>query len=186
MINLLKKRYFRKSPQRGFTPLEMATNRVDGEVANGGLIPLSAHIVNGRNSQTGFTLVEIVVASLLLAIVSAGLFSVTLSSRKIITTSSQRHTATEVAQTVLENLRAYLGEGNWSDAVSPSPIYPVDWQCYDFGDRTNVFVSEITDTFAGTEFHNKYGGRWCYKVENVGGCDYRKVTVEVNWTEIEP
>ncbi len=68
--------------------------------------------------QQGLTLVEIIVAALLLAIISAGMFSVTLSSRKLTSRAQRRHFATEVAQTVLENLRVYLGADHWANATA--------------------------------------------------------------------
>jgi len=54
--------------RRGFTPLEKATDEVGGGKtidADSGLMPSSAETVRERNSLTGFTLVEILVASLI-------------------------------------------------------------------------------------------------------------------------
>lgn len=141
----------------------------------------------GNNSENGFTLVEIIVASLLLAIITVGIFSVTLSSRKVISITHRRNFATVVAQTALENLRVYLDGVQWYN--TSSPIYPSPWQCHNLNDLADTFLN-MSSIFGTSDFAMRYSGRWCYKIEIVsdptcpsGTCDYRKATVEVNWAE---
>ena len=140
--------------------------------------------------KKGFSLVEIIVASLLLALLATGIFSIAISSSRIIKRSSGRITAIEVAQTVLEDLRAYLGEGNWSNLTSP--IYRRGWEWHDFDDLDNTFVEGISQKFGSSTFAlSPQNGTWGYKIEDkdspsspiIG--DYRKVQVQVNWTEPE-
>jgi len=138
-------------------------------------------------TQKGFTLVEITVASVLLAMICAGLFSIVASSRKIISSSSQRLEATKISQAALENLRAYLDWGNWSN--TSSLIYPASssWSCYNFSNNSNSLAQRMSSAFGGTEFATKYQGSWCYKIENATApYEYRKATVEVRWNEFEP
>jgi len=153
-----------------------------------------AKIKTLRMSQQGFSLVEIIVASLLLAIVSAGLFSVTLSSKKITTVSSQRHTATDVGETILDSFRSYLGDDNWTNNPGISPFTAPDnvWQgYYGFSDGQGGIIDMVADVFRGTEFDKRYNGHWRYRVIidttcdwNAGNlCEYRKVETEVVWNE---
>ena len=144
-------------------------------------------------SEKGFTLVEIVVSSILLAIVAAGVFSITLSSKKIITVSSQRHVATKVAESALDNLRAFLGDDKWTGSgTSPFSAADNTWQptgspnYYTFADGQAAYggyVDKVADVFRGTEFDTIYNGRWRFRVIAPGTYDYRKVEVEVLWDE---
>jgi len=132
--------------------------------------------------------VEIIVAALLLALISAGMFSINLSSRKLTKRSQQRHFATEVAQTVLENLRGYLGADHWED--DESPLHPDSiggwnqWSGWYVIEDDNFL--NISDRFGTSEFATRYTGRWSYKIVAPGGnYEYRKVEVEVKWDDIE-
>ena len=137
----------------------------------------------------GLTLVEIIVAALLLAIISAGMFSVTLSSRKLTSRAQRRHFATEVAQTVLENLRAYLGADHWDNDTPIDPgntslfVGEGGWSNW-YNIETHTFLN-IKDRFGNSEFATRYGGRWRYRVEDVDSYDYRKAEVEVDWDETQ-
>lgn len=137
-----------------------------------------------KENRAGFTLVEIIVASILLAIISAGIFSITLSSRKIIRSAHKRQLATLVAQTALEKLRAYLGMDQWNNTASP--IYPTANRiCYFLNDSANFL--NMTAIFGATELATRCGGIWCYTVDNgTGGFEYRKAQVNVTWTESGP
>jgi prepilin-type N-terminal cleavage/methylation domain-containing protein len=141
--------------------------------------------------KNGFTLVEVVVASILLAIVAAGIFSIIVSSKKIITSSSQRRVAIEVAETVLDNLRRYLGADQWDNDTSP--IYTTGgWSSwYSLHDHTTELSIAVSTVFDASDFDNIYQGGWRYRIDPQltqcagGECDYRKAEVEVNWTEVE-
>lgn len=139
-------------------------------------------------NQKGFSLVEIIVASILLAVVSAGIFSISISAKKIVSSSTQRLYATDVAQAVLDNMRAYLGADQWTGAAG-SPFATSGWQpgsgYYTFANGQPAFIDSVADIFRGTDFDTLYNGRWRYRVINPGGgYDYRKVEVEVVWDEV--
>ena len=152
-------------------------------------------IYNRVGGTGGLTLVEIIVAALLLAIISAGMFSVTLSSRKLTTRAQRRHFATEVAQTVLENLRAYLGADHWENTtptlIDPGYVgfnQPDDWTVWYYitGNGDPNIILKIKDRFGTSEFATRYGGKWRYRIQNgPGGYKYRKAEVEVDWDETE-
>lgn len=139
-----------------------------------------------RLSREGFSLVEVIVASVLLALITAGILSVSLSSRNIIKRSHLRHDGYQVAEAVIENIRKELGQDKWIDPTNP--IYPSGQHCYNLsaGDSLGVYAA-----YGTTEFANRHKGKWCYQVENPsdcpgGACDYRKITVNVTWEEDRP
>ncbi|MFC1710004.1 PilW family protein [Candidatus Omnitrophota bacterium] len=151
-----------------------------------------------RNSQRekGFTLVEIVVSSILLAIIAAGVFSITISSKKIINVSSQRHAANELAEAAMDNLRKFLGDDNWiGNSASPFSAPDSVWQpsggppdYYYFTDGQvayDGYVDRVADVFRGTELDTRYNARWRFRVIVDGSYDYRKVEVEVVWNETQ-
>lgn len=149
--------------------------------------------------QKGFSLIEVVVASVLLALISAGIFSITLSSRRLIGRSHIRYYAAEVGQTVFEKLRSYLGADCW-DNVS-SPIYatgawgpgagPNDWYYLTGTGIHDPDPLGVSLLFNSTEFATRYHGRWRYKGSSATGCgslptdpcDYREFKVEIRWDD---
>lgn len=140
------------------------------------------HSINKLKQKAGLTLVEIIVSAVLLALIGAGMFSITLSSSKIIQRAQRRHFADEVAQTVLENFRAYLRADEWYCATSPIAANGA-WSAWYDMDYANNFLN-IYSTFGTTEFATKYNGKWRYRITDPGGgYEYRKAEVEVDWTE---
>lgn len=144
-----------------------------------------------KMNKKGLTLVEVIVASVLLALISAGIFSITLSSRRLINRSSKRHYANKVAEAALENLRQYLGADEWYN--NSSPINPAatsifnnsTWSSWYYLNSNNFL--NMQTTFGSSEFAIKYNGRWRYKVSNAASpYEYRKAEVEVGWTELTP
>ena len=67
-------------------------------------------------NQRGFSLVEVVVASLIFGIATAGLFSVFRSQGGTSERTEKRLEAVYVARTILEELRTRVDPENWSNA----------------------------------------------------------------------
>lgn len=139
------------------------------------------------SSKRGFSLVEVIVASILLALVIAGIFSVVLSAQKLIRRSQTRYSATLIGDTALENLRAYLGSVGWYN--STAPLNP-DNAWHDFMLASQDDPLGIHDLFGETEFAKRYGASWGYKIMNGTNCngtgptcEYRIGDVRVNWDE---
>lgn len=67
--------------------------------------------------KNGFTLVEIMVSLIILALLASGLFSVLLSSRYLVARTKRRLVATEVARLEIENKRSrYQRADCWYNA----------------------------------------------------------------------
>ncbi len=133
--------------------------------------------------KTGFSLVEVIVASLLLAMITGGVLSVALSSRKIVTRFHLRHSGYEVAQVAIEGFRKYLGYNYWNDTTSPIAANNT-WYCHDVSDWSAPL--DMAAYFGGSAFAQRNKASWCYKIENVSYHDYRKITVNVTWDEDFP
>ena len=144
------------------------------------------------NNKEGLTLVEIVVATLLLSMITVGFTSITLSSNKLLERSKRRLFAAEVAQYILESLKAHIGEPDWNSTGSaiavtthPTPAEGDTGGYVGWIDMANEdFLGAGCTSFAWSEFATRYGGRWQYTVANAtDGYEYRSVAVDVNWDE---
>jgi prepilin-type N-terminal cleavage/methylation domain-containing protein len=72
----------------------------------------------------GFTLVEIMVAMVVLSMLAAGLFSVMVSARHFIARSKRRLIATELARGEMERLRDYIDGLTWNNGSGVDPLAP--------------------------------------------------------------
>lgn len=116
--------------KKGFTPLEKIIYKLVDIIffkTNGGLMFLSAHTVrfarkefsNGikkRSSLTGFTLIEILVAAVIMAITVSGIFAVFIASGRFVNRSQRRLSAINIAQAEIEKRRGYVRSDTWGDA----------------------------------------------------------------------
>ena len=114
---------------------------------------------------------EIIVSSLLLAIIVAASFSVFVASERKIRYIGRKLQAANFVREKFEDLKDAVRQDEW------------DGSSYDLGEKDWT----EWDVFPG-DFGTKWGGQRRYKVEAVtesGGVDttYRKVTVEVQWNE---
>lgn len=162
--------------KKGFTPLEKAIDEVRGEnkEAKCRLIPLLAHTVRDRKSLMGFTLVEIMVAMIILAIVVAGVMASFVSSQRFITRSTRRLQAANYAREVFELLRDGVNAEYWSNLSVTDKLDTKDWT-----DCTADLGINLTNLAA-------FGGQCQYKVISPAGQPvegYRLVTVRIRWTE---
>jgi len=149
--------------------------------------------MNRKNRKLGFSLVEVVVASMLLSMVSVVFINITLSTNKILERSRRRLFAAELAQYVLENLRANLTQPDWDDPNSPIAVgvHPAlegtcgdDWVDLNAGDE---FLDAGSSYFSSwSDFAYRYLGKWQYCVTQIATAtcsDCRTVEVNVEWTE---
>ena len=125
-----------------------------------------------RTGCAGFSLLEIIIAMLILSIVTAGSFSLYVTSQKHLTGAEQRLDAVNKAATVLEKLRFY---------VSENPDYPVN------ADNALAYGEGLSPTIIGLdpqpgEMNN---GQWFYEVtdDEDPTTDWKVVTVAVTWDE---
>jgi len=150
---------------------------------------MKRNIFFAHNSRFGFSLVEIIVATLLLALITAGILSVSLSSRNVIQRSHSRNTAYQIAEAVAENLRNYLGYNHWNTTSPLSANQTYGPYSLSAGDPLNV-----SWYFGNTALAGRNNARYSYEVTDgftgCGGlgdaCQYRKVVINVTWDEDKP
>lgn len=121
--------------------------------------------------NNAFTLLEIIVAMLILSIVTAGTYGLFVTNYKFLTEAKHRLQAVNQASTVLERLRMY---------VSESENLPTD-----AGTVLTVATHAPTEIELGsTPTMEGVTGEWDYVVSDVAHTDCKKVTVTVKWGEV--
>lgn len=109
----------------------------------------------GKNNQKGFTLVEVLVATFIAALVIVGVTALFLNSVILNSEAKYNSIASEVAQDRIEALR----------------------------NMTFTDVSDPTkSTETNTPVNNLPNGQRTTTLENSYGADIKKLTVTVNWT----
>ncbi len=124
-----------------------------------------------RNKRYGFTIMEIIISSLLLAIIVAASFSVFVASERKIRYIGRKLQAANFVREKFEDLKDAVRQDTWDDG---------DLKLTN-GGWTEWYVFP-------EDFGTKWGGQRRYKVEEVSDDEgnpmtYRKITVEVQWNE---
>ncbi len=122
------------------------------------------HMLLMKN-KSGFTLVEIMVSMIVLALLSSGFFSILVSARYLTNRSQWRMRAIEIAREEIENKRGLIRADTW---YTPGSVL---WAS---GNWSGSYLSPSDPHFLVR-----------YKVESVPGCDCRKMTVQVQWNDVQ-
>ncbi len=116
-----------------------------------------------KASVAGFTLIEIIVAVMILALLAAGLFSTIVSSRYLVWRSKKRLEAVEVARQEIESLRYLVRWDFWHLNNAGDPLWASgSWGAWDMTSHPPFRLRRRIEP--------------C-----LGGEDCRIVTVEVRW-----
>ena len=115
--------------------------------------------------ENGFTLLEIMVAMIVLAILAAGFFNTMVSSRYLVARSRKRFMGDEIARQEIENKRQFVRWDLWQLNNASNPLNPS-------GSWTS-WVAVV----------NNPGYESRFMVQNITGADCRKITVQVKWNE---
>ena len=125
-------------------------------------------------SCKGFSLLEIVIAMLILSLVVAGLFGLFVSSSKFITESRHRLQALEYAKMVAENLKVYVTE----DPGTPQGASVV-W----LGSDPTVAPLSLDDIDTIITGVNANANCNYFVIQGSPGAGMNQVRITVNWTE---
>lgn len=117
-------------------------------------------------SKRGFTLVEVVVAMVVLSTVAVGLLRVGISARQAAPVQMDRSGAENIARTLLESLYESVRQDRWTLANQPLSVGTSQ------GAAQNVVVNGKTYVLSYTVSGVNLSG-------DGGGQDYRKVDVVV-------
>ncbi len=111
--------------------------------------------------RSGFTIVEIMVSVIVLALLASGIFSVIISARYLVARSKFRVAGIEIARSEIEKRRGLIDANTWAAATfAPNGV----WTAWD------------------STTYPPYRVR--YRIDGAGGgAEYRKFTVQVAWDE---
>lgn len=120
-------------------------------------------------NKSGFTLVEVMVAAVVLALLATGLFSVFASSRNLVSRSKRRLVAVEIARTEIETHKQHIREDRWNNPAYPA-VFPADgnWRA----------CASAAYVYSGIAYNVD-----CRVDPGPTADSYRKVTVRVRWNE---
>ena len=133
-------------------------------------------ILHRQRGKSGFTLLEIMVALVILTSAASGLFASFVAAQRYVSRSRNRLRAVNAGRMVLEDLRVYVNQSNWDDEATnllacPGGTYPCD----------------KTYTLPPAEFPATPPWNWSaiYTVSqiDVAGIQMRQVTVNIQWDE---
>lgn len=131
----------------------------------------------GRRCRAGFTLVEVCIAALIVAIGSSAIFGIVLSVRQSLATSPAREQMHQYARQVSEDLRAYAA--NTASTVGMPPggwTYPNDNRTF----ALDVGMHNVTGLLPSS-LRGPYGATLGYNV-NASNTGVR-IDVVMTWTE---
>lgn len=127
----------------------------------------------------GFTLVEVVVAMLIVSLVAAGMLAVFVVGRRSIGMAGHEVQALDFAREAIDELKGRVGGYLWGDDyLDPTPT-----------GGTYYPPGSPSGGLPPGDFRDTFGGVRTYTVDNVpagiadGQERYKRVTVRVNWTE---
>lgn len=128
-----------------------------------------------KKTISGFSLLEIIIAMLILSIATAGTYGLFVTSYKFITEAKQRLQAVNQAAKVLERLRMYVRADDLGNALNPGtylPSSPSPWP---------------TELSSSPTFDSGITGNWNYSVSNVDATatplTCKRVSVQIIWGE---
>lgn len=120
----------------------------------------------------GFSLVEVLVAALILSVAASGLFASFIAAQKYVIRSRHRLTAANAARMVLEDFKNHVDQNTWDDPVK-NPLACATYPC------TKTYV--LPPEFIGTPFN--WRASYVITPIDVGGITMRRVDVTIHWDE---
>ena len=120
--------------------------------------------IRRKNTQTGFTMVEVIISALVFALAAAGIFATVSSLTHPSQESQEDVTAAFVGKKIFDNWRSQVSTDNWGSA----PFNQVDAGWQDFPDSP-------IETIDGTTYYGEY------RVDAVSNTNAIKVTVNICW-----
>lgn len=115
--------------------------------------------------KKGFTILELLISAILLALVVAGLVSIFVTGKRYSVHSTSRIQAAELAKYFAEPLQMQVRQDQWAN------------NCLGTGNNCTAVVWTIPPTVYRADFS------WTSVVNGISGNTLRKVTTRIAWTE---
>ncbi|MFH1726726.1 MAG: prepilin-type N-terminal cleavage/methylation domain-containing protein [Elusimicrobiota bacterium] len=138
--------------------------------------------MNGIRGQSGYTLVETMVAILLVSFVVTSVFSVVLTARMGAHKTGVRGQALYFVRQSMERLKAYVSADTSAPGPTPNWTYPGDaCNCYALAQGVHDITSTLPVSFRGAPRN----GTLEYNVSNqaCGGQMCQRVEFQIKWDE---
>jgi len=162
MNYLLSEHPYRKAPQKGFTPFEKSRPKVTGA------LPYSA----GR-SQTGFTLIEIIVGTALFALIAVVVYQSFGSLSSLVSASRYKITAVDLINERIELIRNLpFNKVGLVSGIPSGLLNPVETFVRD----GNTFIATTTIRNIDDPFDGTIGG----SPNDLSPADYKMVEVDMS------
>ncbi len=120
-----------------------------------------------------FTLVEVIVSSVIMAIVFGGMFSSFLVAREYIKHSNKRSILNYVARSIFDDLKSKVRQDTWGDVSGPLYAVNTAWTKYSL---PNYNIDGIAYGAAAPDDN-------FYQVRRVAGRDYRELQITLNYPD---
>jgi Tfp pilus assembly protein PilW len=120
--------------------------------------------------ESGLTLLEIIIAILILALVMAGLVNLFISGKRWILHSRARMTGAELGRVFLDPLQMQVRQSDWGNS-STNQLFALSWS--------------VPELEGGLVYDSIYSAS---SVLDPGGNDtgLRRVNTSITWTDVEP
>jgi type II secretory pathway pseudopilin PulG len=120
-------------------------------------------------NKAGFTLVEIIVASVVFALTIAGLLSVFVAGSKHIIHTRERITSAELGKLFIDPLQTDVRQDTWNSNALGTLAIPT-----------------ASETINNTLFTATYAAADSSADPALAGTDLRRVTTTITWNELSP
>ena len=121
--------------------------------------------------KSGFTIVEVLIATVVFSLVVVGLTSVFIAGKKLIIHSRERMTSVELGKFFLDPLQTFVSFGTWN-VGNPNLKWDGSSNELRVGTRSGTAQSINNRTFSET-----------HQVDAVAGTDLRRVITTISWPE---
>ncbi len=130
-----------------------------------GFTPLQTLIAHSRTRRfvTGFTLVEVIVALMVILVAATGVLASFIAAKRYTVRANHRIIAMNLARQKLEILRAHMRQDTW--------------------DSGNLSVGSYSESLSSES--RLINGTRGYQVQAVSDKEYRRVIMNITWDESE-
>lgn len=141
----------------------------------------------GVINRKAITLVEIIIATVIISLVMAGLVGVFVVGKRFVLHIRERMASAQLSRLFLDPIQMHVRQDNWDQPVNaiyiPTGISTYTTYCdSDAGHIQNPACPSVADD---RKVNNTvYTGQ--YDTENVSGTDLRRVSVKIGWQEPAP
>jgi len=136
-------------------------------------------------SKRSTSLFEVIVATVILSMVLAGMVSVFVASKRHVMHSRDRITSGEMGKLFIDPLQLYVRQDNWDTVSNALRLVGSNYITYCDADPAHATLQNpACPADASQRKVNNIDYTAQYEVAAVSGTELRKVTVKVNWTEL--